>query len=479
MRNQIFFKHINKFHPINWLAKCVERDRNADLNDIKHKENMLAKPEFLLILADIAVRVSNKNIKVTNKIPSNKDFTDFINYYINTTDKQQSKFLREHGILALASGFLNEQIKFKFHHFNLSGRSHLLYGQYDTTIKEFMGLDIMEIHTIYLILKSIYENKKQYLFKEEDIISSEHPTLSKKNIKFFLDFFAIDIKKYNSTLKNLGITKDDVYSFRLIEKHPIIKIDNRYIIPTFDNFLYSITSNLYIHLLTHFAEINKAKAYHDKLGKEFENYVELLTSQKFNNIDKADDIVTKGDRCEFVMNYKATSIAVEVKKFAFLRDSIYKLNLDDLNKLLEQHIVKAYKQIENTFQYIDDEKNKIGIIVIFGDISMSSAVEDYLKENFKNNNVIYDERIIIMSIGNYESLLSNTPDDVISVLNKYFATEKYQRGDIIQIISSLGLELINPLLEKTYLDCVDKIFMDDNKTQEPIFDSRAGQILLT
>ena len=107
MRNQIFFKHINKFHPINWLEKCVERDRNADLHDMKHKENMLAKSEFLLILADIAVRVSNKNIKIVSKLPSNKDFTDFINYYINTTDKQQSKFLREHGILALASGFLN------------------------------------------------------------------------------------------------------------------------------------------------------------------------------------------------------------------------------------------------------------------------------------------------------------------------------------------------------------------------------------
>lgn len=466
MRNQIFFKHINKFHPINWLAKCVERDRNADLNDIKHKENMLAKSEFLLILADIAIRVSNKNTKIVKGLPSNKDFTNFINYYINTTDKQQSKFLQEYGILALASGFLNEQIKFKFHDFNLSGRSHLLYSQYDSTIKEFMGLNIMEIHTIYLILKSIYEDTNRYFFKEDDITYSEHPTLSKTNIKLFLDFFALDIKKYNTTLKNLGLTKDDLYSFRLIEKYPIIKIDTRYIIPTFDNFLYSITSNLYIHLLTYFAEINKAKAYHDKLGKEFENYVELLTLQKFNNIDKADDIVKKGDRCEFIMNHKDTSIAVEVKKFAFLRDSIYKLNIDDLNKLLEQHIIKAYKQIENTFKYIDDKKEKIGIIVIFGDISMLSAIENHLKENFKNDDVVYDERILIMSIGNYESLLSNTPDDVISVLNKYLTTEKYQRGDIIQIISSLGLELINPLLEKTYLDSVDKIFMDDNKTLE-------------
>ncbi len=51
-------------------------------------------------------------------------------------------------------------------------------------------------------------------------------------------------------------------------------------------------------------------------------------------------------------------------------------------------------------------------------------------------------------------------------VNKYLAIEKYQRGDIIQIISSLGLELINPLLEKTYLDSIDKIFMDDNKSLE-------------
>ena len=46
MRNQIFFKHINKFHPINWLAKCVERDRNADLHDIKRKENSWLNQNF-------------------------------------------------------------------------------------------------------------------------------------------------------------------------------------------------------------------------------------------------------------------------------------------------------------------------------------------------------------------------------------------------------------------------------------------------
>ena len=41
-----------------------------------------------------------------------------------------------------------------------------------------------------------------------------------------------------------------------------------------------------------------------------------------------------------------------------------------------------------------------------------------------------------------------------------------QRGDIIQMIFSLRLKQINPLLEKTYLDCVNKIFMYDNKTLE-------------
>lgn len=56
------------------------------------------------------------------------------------------------------------------------------------------------------------------------------------------------------------------------------------------------------------------------------------------------------------------------------------------------------------------------------------------------------------------------------MLNKYLATEKYQRNDIIQMISSLWLEIINPLLEKTYLDSVDKIFMDHNKTLKGLSD---------
>ncbi|MFW2600341.1 hypothetical protein ACN5PE_02685 [Aliarcobacter butzleri] len=41
-----------------------------------------------------------------------------------------------------------------------------------------------------------------------------------------------------------------------------------------------------------------------------------------------------------------------------------------------------------------------------------------------------------MSIVNYESLLSNKPYNVISILNKYLATKKYQRSDIIEMISS-------------------------------------------
>ncbi len=466
MRNQIFYKHINQFHTLDWLAKCVERDRNADRYDLTKRENLLAKSEFLQILADLAIRISNKNIKVQNKLPSNQDFIDFVDLYINTTDKYQSKFLKKYGIIALASGFLSEQIKFQYPAINLFGRSYLLYGKYDTTIKKITGLTIVEIHTIYLLLTAIYEEKERYVFKATDIITDTSSVLSEKNISLFLNFFAIDMKNYNSTLKRLNFSKDDLFSFRLVEKYPIIKIDNRYIIPTFDNFLYSITSNLYIHLLTHFAEIKKAEAYHTELGKEFENYVELLTIQEFNNIDKADDIVKEGKRCEFIINYENTSIAVEVKKFAFLRDSIYKLNIDDLNTLLERQIIEAYKQIENTFQYIEDEKDKIGIIVVLGDISMSSAIKDHLKENFKNNNLIYDERIIIMSIGNYELLLSNTPNNVIKILNKYLTTEKYQRGDIIQVISSLKLELINPLLEKIYLDSIDEVFMDDNKTLE-------------
>ena len=91
---------------------------------------------------------------------------------------------------------------------------------------------------------------------------------------------------------------------------------------------------------------------------------------------------------------------------------------------------------------------------------MHSMVKNYLekeypiykKDNGEEINLEYTDNIIIMSVGTYESLLSNTPEDIFKIIKTYLAEEKYQRGDVLQTISAMGKKVTNQLLKDTYLE---------------------------
>jgi len=469
------FKHlINKYHPIQWLFKSVERTRNRDMDDLNVRENMYAKSEFLIIMSDIALRVS-QNDKLDGKIPTHQEFNDFINLYINT-QMDQSRLLKDYGIIAL-SLMIYEQIKFIYPEKNIISRMLVLYSQYETEIKEFSGLKVNDFLTILLALKGQYADKNFFIFTSQDITHEDIDGLKSDTVQKFLDYFSITIKEYRLKLKEQGFDKRQLYSFRLLERYPIVKInDNRYIVPSIDNLVYSMTSNLNIHLLDYLSGIGKGGKYHHKLGYKFENYIEKLTTEVFNDILPAKDIVPKDTlNSEFVIKHKDTSIAVEVKKFIFKRDTAFKSDISDLDELLERHFVKAFAQIETTFNYIENE-NKIGIIVIFGDLNFHSMLNDYLKQNCpvyykkdKSGNITdeievqYLENILVMSVGAYESLMANTPDDIIEILNIYLEKDINQRGDVIQTISELEKQSSNEFLNNTFDNAFKSLDLEEHR----------------
>jgi len=456
------FNHlINKYHPIQWLFKCVERTRNRDMDDLSVRENVYAKSEFLIIMADIALRVS-QNTKLDNKIPTHQEFNDFINLYINT-QMGKSRLLKEYGVIAL-SLMMYEQIKFIYPEKNIIARMLALYGQYEEEIEKFSGLKINDFLTILLALKGQYADKDFFIFTNQDITHEGIDGLKSDTVQKFLDYFSITIREYRLKLKEQGFDKRQLYSFRLIERYPIIKFeDNRYIVPSIDNLVYSMTSNLNIHLLEYFSGIEKGGKYHDKLGYKFESYIEKLTTEVFDDIVPAKVIVPKNTlNSEFVIKHNNTSIAVEVKKFIFKRDTAFKNDISDLDELLERHFVKAFAQVETTFNYMENE-NKIGIIVIFGDLNFHPMLNDYLKKNYpiyykKDNNgniteeieVQYLKNIIVMSVGSYESLMANIKDDIVEILGVYLDKDINQRGDVIQTITELGKESSNEFLNHTF-----------------------------
>lgn len=467
---------INKYHPVQWLFKSIERTRNRDMSVLDKRENMYAKSEFLIIMSDIALRVS-QNTKLNGKVPTHQEFNDFINLYINT-QMDSSRLLKDYGIIAL-SLMIYEQIKFIYPEKNIIARMLVLYSQYEKEIEEFSGLKVNDFLTILLALKGQYADKDFFIFTNQDITHEEIDGLKSDTIQNFLDYFSITTKEYRIKLKELGFDKRQLYSFRLLERFPIIKFDdNRYIVPSIDNLVYSMTSNLNIHLLEHYSGIGKGGKYHDKLGYKFESYIEKLTTEVFDNIIPAKGIVPNDTlNSEFVINYKSTSIAVEVKKFIFKRDTAFKTDISDLDELLERHFVKAFAQIETTFNHIENE-NKIGIIVIFGDLNFHSALNDYLKKHYpvyykkdKKGNVTeeievqYLKNIIVMSVGAYESLLANTPDNILDILKVHLEKDINQRGDVIQTISSLDKEASNKFLNDTFDNTFESLYLEEHRKE--------------
>lgn len=454
--DQNFKNLINKYHSIEWLFKSVERSRNTDRTDLNRRENLYGTTEFLVIMSDIALRIS-QNSTLTGRVPSHQDFIDFINLYINTQSGHHSKLIQEHGVLAL-SLMTYEQIKHTYNEINLLGRLFLLYKEYEKEIKEFTGLEFSDLLTILLAIRGQYMSQDHYVFGKDDITYEKIKGLKRESINKFLDYFSINIRDYRTTLRDLNIDKNQLYSFRLIERYPVINFDEeKYIVPSVENLLHSVTTHLHIHLLEFFAKLGKGSKYHTDLGKKLENYVETLTKEVFSTVTPAIELVPKKTlNAEFAISHNDTAIVVEVKKFAFNRDTAFQHDLDNLDRLLERHFVKAFEQIETTFKHLK-ESNKIGIIVTFGHLHMQAMLYQYMRENHSKEGVEYLENIVIMSVGSYEALLSNSPDDILEILNDYLGTGVGQRGDVIQAIHKLGKETKNPLLEQQFSYAFDSL----------------------
>lgn len=459
-----FYNLIHKYHPIDWLTKCIELERKHDGNK-KDRLSTYSKTEFLVIMADITLRIS-QNETMISRLPVNQDYLDFINLYINTQGSMQHELIKKHGIISL-SLIMAEQVKWKYPSVNLIGRLLLLYPHYEDEIIQETGLDISHIIAILLLINAYYSDEKKYAFEANDMIHEFFEPFHSNNITKFLNYFSIDIKGYRVKLKELGFDKHQLYSFRLLERYPIIKFnENRYIVPSLDNLLHSMSHNMYIHLLTHFAQKNQGKIYQDSLGSHFENYVRLLTSKVFSNISEAKDLVPKDSKnAEFVISHLDTAIVVEVKKFILHRDSPFKNDINDLDTLLERHIKKAFKQIETTFKHVQ-EPNKIGLIVTFGDINMSTSICSYLKQNHADSEIEYLDNIIILSIGSYEALMANSPNDILEILTTYLQIDPNNKGDIILTLDALDKERINPFLLECYDQAIDEINFEKLKQPE-------------
>ena len=90
----------------------------------------------------------------------------------------------------------------------------------------------------------------------------------------------------------------------------------------------------------------------------------------------------------------------------------------------------------------------------------------------------YPDNILIMHIGSYEALMSNSKLEIIQILSSHLDKGNKERGDIIFTISELGKEQENIFLSKAFDNFASlKRLSKDNIVQETIKFSNFSKVV--
>ncbi|RXK05387.1 hypothetical protein [Halarcobacter bivalviorum] len=436
----------------------INHNKFQDIND-----RIKTKPEFLVVATDLVIRVSKKESNFNN--PNINQINYLVGSEIELTDYPKN-LISLFGLGAI-SLLANWQNRFHYSQANMLGRMHLLYKDYNDYLIESINLSIEDIYIISLALLSVYQNKEKLYFRKEAIIANDIPNLCSDKIKSFLLYFSTNQNNYIKNAKSDKIYEKSFGKFKYLIRYPIIeKEENLYIIPVFEQFIDTISNNLYFMLLENYAKKGRreSKKFLDDFGLVLEGYVLELAKKQFGEkkVIDANKIVKNADefRCEAVIINKRKALAIEVKKMYFKRDAIEQMDKEHIDLLLEKHIVKAYQQIENTLKYIKYSKY-YGLIVIPDIMIGFSAIKSYIKEKFSGL-ANFDESIFICSLSSYEALMANSSNDIFLILDN---TKKRKRndGDDINIVmieminKKIPLKMINTFLKEKRDNALDKL----------------------
>jgi hypothetical protein len=338
------------------------------------------RPEYLTVNADMAIRVAkDKENGLERPLPAQCNW--LTGTEINLTDGP-TNLIKLFGIggISLLAVWQNRLI---YNQSNMLGRMHLLYKTYNNQVASAIGISIKDIYIILLSILVVYQKQRKTYFKKGAFVNPTLDSLTEENIENFLFYFARKPDEYKTEAKREKIYENSFGKFKYLIRYPIIKLeDDLFIIPVFEQLIDTVANNLYFLLLEHFQGISKksSKTFLDNFGDILENYVLDLTAVVFGKeaIVRADKIVPTDNefRCEAVAYHQNHALAIEVKKMNFKRDAISDKNKEHIDAVLENHLVKAFQQIENTLNYVTADVH-YGIIVV-PDIMLSlSAMIDY------------------------------------------------------------------------------------------------------
>lgn len=430
-----FREFAKKYSLTEWLEKI--REVNLDNKTYELNAQMSTKAEFLVPASDIVIRLSKQFRNSETPTLSECISLNSAEIEFPKNPPRAIKIFGISGIPFLASW----QNRFYYNKTNIIGRMHELYKKYSMELLNNVGLSINDMYVILQAITSYYEKKRMLYFKEENITHESILELTPNKVSKFLENFSITQDEYIRKAKADKIYENDFGKFKYLVRYPIIKLNDRYIIPVFEQLIDTLSNNLYFILLENYRNIseNESKKFLDEFGLVLENYVLDLARIPFGktNVIDANAIVTekKELRCEAVITHNNCSLAIEVKKMYFRRDDLFNMDKESIDKILSYHLVKAFNQIENTFRYLNSRES-YGLIVIPDILIGFEMITDYLKLQFKDN-ANYDDRILICTLSTYESLMANSKDNIFKIIKELYKKDRKEGKDLALFINTL------------------------------------------
>jgi len=416
---------MKKFTTYEWLIfiKILENKSDEDILKISSdavEEFSLKNSNWYSKLLDLALRLSDyENKKVNmNFLPTQVDYKNFISLYLSVYDKE-SNFTEDlkYSLPMALSKYMYEQLKYYAPPVNDLGRLIELYGGKDDLFKERFGITPKQMIYFYSINSTKHNIYEPFTFDQMLALMHTYDNkITMKKLKRFLDRFSISIRNYRLMAKKMGITKQNMKTERIIEKYPIIALENNYyLIPSINILLSSLTYNIF-NILNSMQK--DSKRFKTKFGKTFEEYIRNLTTFSHSDYlfecDKLIDVTEMGQsKAEFYLLKENAVLLVEAKLLHIDEHIILNMSTRDIINKFKDTINDALGQINSCFNRIESER-KYGIIVIHTQIPMLQNYIDIFKDNIK-----YDflENVLILSVIDYEIMMHNSFEKIIEYFN--------------------------------------------------------------
>jgi hypothetical protein len=275
-------------------------------------------------------------------------------------------------------------------------------------IKEYYGLTYKK----FILYGFLFLSRKKTYFYKRDYLNSEGKgtfiDINAQDFNRFIDIVALDEKgfaEYNGSLTDP------------IQKYPIMKTsfipegqnEKVYLILSRCCLINKLTHGVYYDMMEIYKKQNGSNLFKTIYGKALQDYVGILLKNHFKKWHIIQEIKYKKQNntiasVDWLLKRGNALILIEVKQSAIYAGAKYNGNLDELKRGVEQNILKAIKQLDNTEHDILSHG--------YNELLMFNSVRE-IQRLIITGDAFYNGNFIVNEL--YENILNKSNTQIMSI----------------------------------------------------------------